>query len=338
MTMRRRRAVALALALTLALVAGCTSDEARPAANSSVTASSAEPAFGPSAGCTSPQAITLGTSERHVISGGMDRVYELRVPASYDGTKPFPMLLALHALTESYTFVFPVSGLADATASRDIIGVAPSGLASDGTPFWNAAPVTDNYDVQFISDLLDDLEATLCIDAGRVFATGMSNGAQMSSLLACRMPQRITAIAPIAGVEFPPPCDEQPVPIIAFHGTADPIVPYRGGGLSATKIADTEFYKGNIPPGLPAPVGVEESMRLWAEHNHCDPHFTDIAVAPHVRRRTWIHCAAPTELYIIDGGGHSWPGKPVPQFEAQFGPGTTEIDATSLLLTFFLNR
>jgi poly(3-hydroxybutyrate) depolymerase len=40
---------------------------------------------------------------------------------------------------------------------------------------------------------------------------------------------------------------------------------------------------------------------------------------------------------MVQGGGHSWPGKPVPQFEAQFGPGTTEIDATTLMMAFFLH-
>jgi polyhydroxybutyrate depolymerase len=157
----------------------------------------------------------------------------------------------------------------------------------------------------------------------------------MSSLLACAMPERIAAIAPIAGVEFPPPCVGRPMPVVAFHGTADPIVPYGGGGLNAQRIADTEYYAGKLPPGLPPPLGVDDSMRLWADHNGCDPNFSDVAVAPHVKHRTWPHCAAATELYIVDGGGHAWPGKPVPAFEAQFGPGTTEIDADSLMMTLF---
>jgi hypothetical protein len=33
---------------------------------------------------------------------------------------------------------------------------------------------------------------------GRVYSTGMSNGAQMSSLLACRIPNRITAVRAVA--------------------------------------------------------------------------------------------------------------------------------------------
>jgi len=58
-------------------------------------------------------------------------------------------------------------------------------------------------------------------------------------------------------------------------------------------------------------------------------------VSNEVRRRTWQHCKAPTILYLVDGGGHAWPGKPVPAFEKQFGHGTTEIDATKLIFDFF---
>src|SRR5262249_23501702 len=151
------------------------------------------------------------------------------------------------------------------------IGVSPSGRVNGTTPYWNAAPVRGNEDVAFLARLLTQLEATMCIDMSRVFSTGMSNGAQMSSLLACRLPGRITAIAPVAGEEFLAPCNGAPVPIMAFHGTADPILPYRGGGLNATRIATINRYAGDPPPGLPKPLGIDASMRLWAAHNGCDP-------------------------------------------------------------------
>jgi polyhydroxybutyrate depolymerase len=157
----------------------------------------------------------------------------------------------------------------------------------------------------------------------------------MSSLLACRLSDRIAAIAPVSGEEFLEPCKGRPVPIVAFHGREDPILPYQGGGLNATRIADTNYWKGNAPNGLPAPLGIDESMRRWARHNGCDPTYREARVAPHVIRRTWNGCDAATVLYVVENGGHAWPGKPFPQFEDQFGPGTTEIDATALMFAFF---
>jgi polyhydroxybutyrate depolymerase len=332
-----RRAAALAFSFTLACTSGAAHESATPGTQPpATTTTTTGHASGPSAGCSVRPAMPPGTSDQHLTSGGADRVYQLDVPPSYDGTRPFALVLGLHALTVPYSFVPSITGFADMAPRYDFIGVAPSGLLNGATPFWNAAPVDDNYDVTFIAALLDHLAATLCIDSGRVFSTGMSNGAQMSSLLACRLPDRITAIAPVAGVEFLPPCDGAPVPILAFHGSADPILPYSGGGLNATTIADTNYYKGNLPPGLPPPLGVDESMRRWAEHNQCESDFAETRAGPHVLHRVWHGCAAATELYVVEGGGHAWPGKPVPAFEATFGPGTTEIDATTLMFAFFL--
>ena len=294
---------------------------------------------GPSAspGCTAPVLVQPGASDHTITSGGVERVYQLVVPGSYDGRKPYPIVLALHALTVTYKVIASMTGFGDMAPKYDFIGVAPSGRVDGSTPYWMAAPTADNYDVAFIGQLLDELEATLCIDTSRVFSTGMSNGAQMSSLLACRMSDRITAIAPVSGEEFLEPCNGRPVPILAFHGTSDPILPYRGGGLNATQIANSHFWKSKIPAGMPKPLGVDESMRLWARHNHCGSSYVEERVAPEVRKRTWKGCAADTTLYIIDGGGHAWPGKPVPQFEQSFGHGTTEIDATDLMFKFFFD-
>jgi polyhydroxybutyrate depolymerase len=326
--------------LVTALAVGACSSSSRGPAASSTTTSPPQPArtvVHASPGCRHPAPTRTGLSDLTMESGGVARHYLLDVPASYNGRKPFAVLFGLHALTVDYHFVPSMTGF-DEGDRYHFIGVAPSGRVSGSTPYWDAAPTRDNYDVTFITQLLDRLEATLCVDPSRVFSTGMSNGAQMSSLLACRLSGRIAGIAPVSGEEFLAPCDSAPVPVMAFHGTADPILPYRGGGLNATRIATTYVWNGHPPPGLPAPLGIDVSMARWAAHNGCQPHAVERRIAPHVRLRTWQHCRAATALYIVEGGGHSWPGKPVPQFEATFGRGTTEIDATALMFRAFFGR
>ncbi len=49
-------------------------------------------------------------------------------------------------------------------------------------------------------------------------------------------------------------------------------------------------------------------------------------------------CTAATEIYVVDNGGHAWPGKPQPAFEQSFGHGTTDIDATSLIWAFWFDH
>jgi polyhydroxybutyrate depolymerase len=230
-----------------------------------------------------------------------------------------------------------MGGFDEVQGPHRFITVSPSGLVSTA-PYWNAAPVADNADVEFLAGLLDHLEATLCIDTARVFSVGMSNGAQMSSLLACRLPDRIAGIAPIAGVEFNEPCDGAPVPVIAFHGSADPFVPYEGGGLNSVTIAASNLYGGTVPAGTASPTGVDESMARWARHNGCDTDYVETRVSGEVRKRTWQNCAAATELYLVDGGGHAWPGHCQPAFEASFGPCTDDIDATRLIWAFWFDH
>ena len=123
---------------------------------------------------------------------------------------------------------------------------------------------------------------------------------------------------------------------MAFHGDADPIVTYEGGGLNATAIADQQYWQGEVPEGLAVHGGVDQALADWAAHNGCDPEPVEERISPEVLRRTWEGCEAATVLYVVEGGGHTWPGLPVAGFEDQFGPTTTDIDATALMFDFFL--
>lgn len=348
----RPRFLTLGAACFVALMSGAacsSSTSGEPAGGTATTTGEADPepadagtavpaeGQGPSAGCGATDAAAPGTTDERFTSGGTERAYQLIVPESYDGTEPLPLVFGLHSLTVDYRIVPGMSGFGEMDDLYDFIAVAPSGLLGpSGLPYWNAAPAEDNDDLVFLTELLDHLEDDLCVDTGRVFSVGMSNGAQTSSLLACRLGDRIAGIAPIAGVEYNEPCDAPPVPVIAFHGFEDPIVPYEGGGLNSVTIANQNFYLGDLPEGMATPTGVDESMRRWAEHNGCEPEPVEEQVSPEVRKQTWSSCEAPTVLFIVDNGGHAWPGRPQPAFEASFGHGTTEIDASALLFEFFL--
>ncbi|KAJ1616736.1 hypothetical protein T492DRAFT_527490 [Pavlovales sp. CCMP2436] len=66
----------------------------------------------------------------------------------------------------------------------------------------------------------------MCLDASRVYATGISRGGRFASRLASEMSDIIAAVGIVSGIRYPTPNNAtRPVPIIAFHGTADPINP-----------------------------------------------------------------------------------------------------------------
>jgi polyhydroxybutyrate depolymerase len=299
---------------------------AAPAETKPRSTATANPSGVPgSSGCERTP-VAPGVTDETLTSGGEERVFQLSIPEAYDGTTPFPVVLGLHSLTAAHLLA-PIEASFGALAERDeFIGVTPSGRLDDGVPFWFAAPTRDNYDVAFIAAVLDEIEAELCVDRARVYATGVSNGAQMSSVLACRLPHRIAAVAAIAGVEFSDGCDDGPVPVMAFHGTADPVITYDGPGLNTTRIADMHYWKGDVPEGLPEQRGVDASMEAWARHNECDPEPVEEPVAVDVRRRTWQNCSAATVLYVVDGGGH---GRP------EVEPDGAGVDAAGLVAEFF---
>lgn len=176
----------------------------------------------------------------------------------------------------------------------------------------------------FISDLIDKLSADYNIDAARVYANGLSNGGGMAFVLSCTLSHRIAAVGMVAAAHLQPwnSCTgRRPVPMITFHGTADPVTPYAGG---KTWVAPRAF------PHIPTWTA------NWARRNRCAAEPVDSAVAANVTRRTYNGCAndAAVELYTIHGGGHDWPGGgPLPQWLC--GPVSHGIDASAQMWAFF---
>ena len=147
-----------------------------------------------------------------------------------------------------------------------IYPAATSPVFSDRLLFWNAGATPKNPkqrnvdDVGFIATVLDDVASLFAIDPKRVYATGISNGADMSYLLAAKLHDRIAAIGPVAGqreVGQLAPVPPGPVAVIHFHGKQDTWALY-GGGVSERERSGFEPYK--IAP-------VPEAIATWVKFN-----------------------------------------------------------------------
>lgn len=282
--------------------------------------------------CSPPRPHASGSFERTLATAdGRLRLYRIHVPPSYTGSDSVPLILNFHGLgsnslqQEVYS---NFAGLADQPEGGFIV-VSPQGTTLTTNSFWNTTLLPGLVDdPSFVDQLLDDLQANLCIDASRVFSAGMSNGAMMSIRLACSLSSRIAAIAPVAGAYYPAlsnslnpneTClDTRAVPIIAFHGTADNTVPFNGGaGLGGLVF---RLPQDNTTPD-------EDVIEDWAIHNGCTSGRQEAPVIGSVRLVTYDGCTdgATAQLYIVDGRGHSWPGA--------FGSG--DISATDLAWQFF---
>jgi polyhydroxybutyrate depolymerase len=257
-----------------------------------------------------------------IVSSGQKREYLLYVPRSYDRAKPTPLVISLHAAAVWPAQQMSLSGWNRLADEQGFIVVYPSG----SNRIWHVNRGTGLMrDVRFISDLIDTLEAAYNIDPRRIYANGMSLGGGMAFVLYCTLSDRIAAVGMVAAAQTLPwswCTDHRPVPMIAFHGTAD-LVPYQGGP------SPDPFNPLTFP-------AVRDWAANWARRNRCGPNPVESVVAADVTRLQYADCAddAGVALFTVKGGGHQWPGgKPLPDF--LLGPYTRSIDATSQVWAFF---
>src|SRR5262245_40362102 len=166
-----------------------------------------------------------GVSSQRLMSRQRPRTYRLFVPPGYDGRERLPLVLDLHGSGGTAADQASTSGFEKvATGERFLVATLQ---AEDS--LWNV-PVRAGRpdDVAYVSDVIDHVAAQVCTDTMRVYVTGFSGGARMSSLLGCALGSRIAAIAPVAGLRFAAPCAGPPVPVLSFHGLADPQNTYDG--------------------------------------------------------------------------------------------------------------
>jgi polyhydroxybutyrate depolymerase len=260
-----------------------------------------------------------------IISSGQKRTYILHVPGSCDRTRPAPLVISLHGAAGWPAQQMDMSQWNRQADEQGFIVVYPSGDEAEGPRLWHVGEGPGlTRDVRFISELIDKLEAAYNIDPARIYANGLSNGGAMAFVLSCRLSDRISAVGMVAAAQTLPwtwCTTRRPMPMIAFHGTADRIIPYEGG---RSPIASGLF------PSVPTWTA------NWARRNQCETKPTESAVAADVTRIQYGNCAqgAAVVLYRVQGGGHSWPGgKPLPQ--SLVGPTSRSIDASRLMWAFF---
>jgi polyhydroxybutyrate depolymerase len=248
---------------------------------------------------------------------GVNRSYYVHTPDSYDGETPLPVVLILHGGGGDGASTARTTGMNDTSDEAGFIAVYPNGYpVGGGRHSWNAgtccepAVSRDADDVGFISAVLDDLDRLYSVDLARVYSTGVSNGAMMSYTLASELSERIAAISPVAAaMGFDTIESRRPVPVLHIHGSEDHNAPPEGGVGSNSRAGIV-----HIP--------LQECIQRWVTFNGCSPTpvVTDlpdlVEDGTTIRREEYGTCRGGAEvtLYLVDGGGHTWPGMPYEDF------------------------
>jgi predicted peptidase len=181
--------------------------------------------------------------------------YLYHLPREYQagGAKRWPLMLFLHGAGERGTDVQLVA----------IHG--PMHLVKQGTnfPFIVVAPLCPNgerWQNDSLLKLLDTVTARFAVDPNRIYLTGLSMGGYGTWNLGVSYPERFAAIAPICGGGLvldvllsgygKPSNPLQALPIWAFHGAKDSVVPLEESErmISAMKRTGAKDVKLTVYP------------------------------------------------------------------------------------------
>lgn len=283
---------------------------------------------------------TIASAETIKI-GKLTRNYTVQLPA----IKLAPLVVVLHGNTQTGADMITRTSW-PTVARRENFAVAfPDGLNhawADLRPNNLRAgrvPPHGTDDVAFIAKLVEKLVADGSVDPKRIYVTGISNGGAMTMTLVCKRADLFAAAATVIinlTDQSANPCHpSRPVPMLMMNGTADPLVPYKGG-RGTSRYAVDGFWSA------------EKTMGFWRKANGCeaaDAGVTDLDDGDRGDRSTVTRidsrCPAGRDvvLYRVNEGGHRMPGAPDARFprlaNAFLGPQNHDIDGAEIIWAFF---
>lgn len=272
---------------------------------------------------------------------GNPRKYILHIPDSYDGRSNVPLVVFLHggggnAQTaqgfsnfnkvsddNSFLMLYPQAFFEtapDSYAWADGRGLAPDKLGID--------------DVGFVDALVTAIKLEYKIDNQRVYLCGFSNGSFLTQRIAFQKNSQFAAIGTLGGTMnaslFNTGNPGRALPMIYVFGTADPLVPVNGG-----------YVSGNT--SLEPVKSVDDAVTFWKSNNNCQSTLAKVDVpninltdnsTVEVYQYTNCACNADVKFFKVLGGGHTWPGVPLP-YAHSFGETNMDMQASVELWNFF---
>ena len=283
-----------------------------------------------------------GKTSRTVMVGSTPRTYIAYLPMSANPTAPVPLVYVFHGATQTGANMYEITQYSAIADKEGIAAVFLDGQGtSSATGTGNLAPwnVTDGaglcglgslvsnpnaVDFQFVDAVLADLKTDQCIDSAHVFATGFSMGGYFTHHIACDR-KDFRAAGPHSGgtIADLSSCKTAHVPIIIFHGQADPLI---------NAACDD--------PTLMPQSGFPASATLWAKKNGCMNTYKTIPEMGTMMGNDgncylYDGCPADGQVEVCTFGNlpHAWAGAPT--CPGCIGSGAGYASATQLEWDFF---
>ena len=286
------------------------------------------------------------TSVREFLFDGLQRTYKIHIPQSMPEKYSPALVFVLHGGSgtgDGMERSLTLGGFNTLSDENKFIVVYPDGIEinwNDGRKNTSIPAHQQNIDdVGFFNALIENLTNEFNIDPNRIYVTGISNGAMMSYRLALELPEKIAAIAPVAGAIpidiLPQDPLSTPLSVCVISGTCDPLVPWEGG-IVGTK---------RNPRGVV--ISVPDSVNFWVVINKCNNTPETILLSdtdPSDGTRVYYHRYGNGEnntevvLYEIKGGGHTWPNGYQYLSKILIGRTCKDINANEVIWDFFKNH
>ncbi|HAP58797.1 MAG TPA: hypothetical protein DCR93_04560 [Cytophagales bacterium] len=270
------------------------------------------------------------------------REYALYIPDSYDGTQAYPLVVFLHGGSGNKTSAQNFTRFNEVAEANDFLMLYPQGgwEAQPGSFVWadGRGLPPDQLginDVGFVNQLVTTLKGEYSVVEERVYLCGFSNGSFLSQRIAFEGNEQFAAIGIIGGTMaealFNTRTQERAVPMLYMLGTTDPLVPYDGGIVEGS----------NTDPI----VGIDSALTYWVRRNECQTQLAEVRLpnpsttdnsSVSVIEYTDCSCNnSQVKFYKITGGGHTWPGVPIPN--QTLGAVNLDMQASEEIWEFFKN-
>jgi predicted esterase len=217
-----------------------------------------------SSGGRDPFAGRTGDLKRHYALEAAAEIlpYRMYVPTTYTGTRPFPLIVALHGLggTEDAFFDNYERKLPPLAEQHGYIVAAPLGYRVDGSYGWGlgnapADPATrrvQDFSEQDVMHVLQHVRRQYKIDENRIYLMGHSMGGIGTWKIAAKYPDIWAAIGPISGSGVPTTLERiRHIPEVVVHGDDDATVNVSGSRTMVAKLKElgTEVKYIEVPGG-----------------------------------------------------------------------------------------
>lgn len=246
------------------------------------------------------------TATHKITHDGKERTYLLTVPNTSDG-KPLSLVVALHFYPGSGEALQQLTGFSALAEREGFLVVYPDGL-NGGFNALMCCGAED--DVGFIRAVIGKLSGEHKIDPDRIYATGISNGGDLTYRLAAELPDVFAGIAPVSG------------------GMNGDWIQKKTGNLPTrpvsliTFIGDRDRYAGAFKAGV----------KFWREALKCDVAASAVAGSDVSLSQGTCADGSVVAIYSMPKMGHAWPGG---DNKGGLAYTPSPINATELIWAFF---